>query len=61
VGKDKPLPSRLEAFRQETGMDVEAFVAAWKEEAIPHTPENAARFAEAERLWDEVKAREPAA
>ncbi|MDX6594197.1 MAG: hypothetical protein QOJ13_3393 [Gaiellales bacterium] len=61
MGKDKPLPRRLEGFRQETGMDVEAFVAAWKEGTIPHTPENAARFAEAERLWEEVKARAPAA
>jgi hypothetical protein len=42
-------------------MDVEAFVAAWKEEAIPHTPENAARFGEAEPLWEEVKARQPVA
>jgi len=61
MGKEKPLATRLEAFRQETGMDVEAFVAAWKEGAIPQDEENGHRYAAAERLWEEVKAREPAA
>jgi hypothetical protein len=60
MGREKPLPRRLEAFRQETGMDAEAFVAAVKEGTIPLTPENTERFAEAERLWEETNAREPA-
>lgn len=61
MGREKPLAARLEAFRQETGMDVEAFVAAWKEGTIPRDEENGRRYAAAERLWEEVKAREPAA
>jgi hypothetical protein len=55
----KSIQTRLDAFRQETGMDVEAFVAAWREGSIERTPENEERARRAEALWEELKSVEP--
>jgi hypothetical protein len=53
--RQKSIDTRLEAFRQEAGSDVEAFLAAWREGSVEDTEENRRRAAEAEALWEEVK------
>ena len=57
--REKPIDQRTAAFAERTGMDVEAFVAAWKDGSLPRSEENAQRAQEAEALWDELNALEP--
>jgi hypothetical protein len=57
--REKSIDQRLAAFADETGTDVEAFVAAWKEGFLPRDDATARRAAEAEALWDELNALEP--
>jgi hypothetical protein len=55
MSREKSIDKRLEAFRQETGMDPEAFVAGWRDGSNEHTDENRRRYEEAEQLWERVK------
>jgi hypothetical protein len=57
--REKSIDQRLAAFADETGMDVEAFVAGWKDGSLPRSDENARRAEAALALWDELKALEP--
>jgi hypothetical protein len=56
--REKGIDTRLAAFREATGSDPEAYVAAWREGSLENTPENRRR-AEAEALWREVGRLEP--
>jgi hypothetical protein len=53
--REKTIDTKLEAFRQETGMDPEAYVAGWRDGSIDQSDENRGRYQEAERLWEHVK------
>ncbi len=57
--REKSVDQRLAAFSAEAGMDVEAYVAAWKAGDLPRTDENVRRAAAAQELWDEVNALQP--
>jgi len=59
VTREKSIDTRLEAFREQNGTDVEAFVAAWREGSVDDTAENRKRAAEAESLWRELKGLRP--
>jgi hypothetical protein len=57
--REKSIDQRLAAFAEETGMDVEACVAAWKDGSLPRSDANARHAAAAQELWDEVRSLEP--
>ncbi len=57
--REKSIDQRLAAFTDEAGIDVEAFLAAWKEGSLPRSEQNARRAELAQELWDELNALQP--